>query len=274
MMKIGIIGYGSMGKMLLWKFSEAGKIGKQGLMVSNRTMEKLKEAEDIACIVTSRQLAAETDIIFVCVRPSDIKQVLEEISDVIRKDALLVSLNGSVSFETISRLTDHKAAKVIPSLTAEIERSQTLVCYNSLVNEEDKAVLKDLLKCIGNVIELPEEEMGMGSELVSCMPGFIASIFDVICNSAQEHTAIPKEQIVSMVLSTMSATADLMLQKDMTFEDVVTRVATKGGITEEGTKVIYEGFPATADLMFEKTLEKRRLTAEAATPLLLRPQSL
>ena len=138
MMKIGIIGYGSMGKMLLWKFSEAGKIGKQGLMVSNRTMEKLKEAEDIACIVTSRQLAAETDIIFVCVRPSDIKQVLEEISDVIRKDALLVSLNGSVSFETISRLTDHKAAKVIPSLTAEIERSQTLVCYNSLVNEEDK----------------------------------------------------------------------------------------------------------------------------------------
>ena len=35
-----------------------------------------------------------------------------------------------------------------------------------------------------DVIELPEEEMGMGSELVSCMPGFIASIFDVICQEA------------------------------------------------------------------------------------------
>ena len=30
-MKIGIIGYGSMGKMLLWKFSEAGNIGKEDL---------------------------------------------------------------------------------------------------------------------------------------------------------------------------------------------------------------------------------------------------
>ena len=40
-MKIGIIGYGSMGKMLLWKFSEAGNIGKQDLLVSNRTKEKL-----------------------------------------------------------------------------------------------------------------------------------------------------------------------------------------------------------------------------------------
>lgn len=31
-----------------------------------------------------------------------------------------------------------------------------------------------------------------------------------------------------------------------------------------GTKVVYDGFPQTADLLFEKTLEKRRLTAEAA----------
>ena len=104
----------------------------------------------------------------------------------------------------------------------------------------------------------------MGSELVSCMPGFIASIFDVICTSAQEHTSIPKEQIVHMVLSTMSATGDLMLQKDMTFEEVVSRVATKGGITEEGTKVVYEGFPEVSDLLFEKTLEKRKVTAENA----------
>ena len=52
-----------------------------------------------------------------------------------------------------------------------------------------------------------------------------------------------------------------LLQKDMTFEDVVKRVATPGGITEEGTKVVYEEFPGTADKIFEKTLEKRRQTA-------------
>jgi pyrroline-5-carboxylate reductase len=117
---------------------------------------------------------------------------------------------------------------------------------------------------MGDVIELPEYEMGMGSELVSCMPGFIASIFDVICKAAEGHTSIPKEQIVQMVLRTMSATGDLMLRKDMSFEDVVTRVATKGGITEEGTKVVYERFPETADMLFEKTLEKRRLTTGTA----------
>ena len=261
-MRVGIIGYGSMGKMLLWKFSEAAKIAKQDLFVSNRTESKLEEAKDIAQVVSNKDLAASSDIVFVCVRPSDLKTVLEEIRDSINPDAMLVSLNGSVSFESIRKVIDIRTAKVIPSLTAEIGRSQTLVCFDERVS--DKTALKDLLSCIGDVIELPENEMGMGSELVSCMPGFIASIFDVICKSAEGHTSIPREQIVKMVLSTMSATGDLMLQKEMSFEDVVTRVATKGGITEEGTKVVYEGFPETADLLFAKTLEKRRLTTENA----------
>ena len=261
-MRVGIIGYGSMGKMLLWKFSEAAKIAKQDLFVSNRTESKLEEAKDIAQVVSNKDLAASSDIVFVCVRPSDLKTVLEEIRDSINADALLVSLNGSVSFESIRKVIDIRTAKVIPSLTAEIGRSQTLLCFDERVS--DKNALKDLLSCIGDVIELPENEMGMGSELVSCMPGFIASIFDVICKSAEGHTSIPGDQIVKMVLSTMSATGDLMLQKEMSFEDVVTRVATKGGITEEGTKVVYEGFPETADLLFAKTLEKRRLTTENA----------
>ena len=261
-MRVGIIGYGSMGKMLLWKFSEAGNIEKEELFVSNRTESKLEEAKDIANAVSSRELASLCDIVFVCVRPVDLKAVLEDIRDSINPDALLVSLNGSVSFETIRKVIAVKTAKVIPSLTAEIGRSQTLVCFDERVS--DKNALKDLLSTIGDVVELPENEMGMGSELVSCMPGFIASIFDVICRSAEGHTAIPKDQIVKMVLRTMSATGDLMLQKDMSFEDVVTRVATKGGITEEGTKVVYENFPETAELLFEKTLEKRRLTTEIA----------
>lgn len=263
-MKVGIIGYGSMGKMLLWKFSEVEKIEKKDLLVSNRSQDKLVEAKDIASILDNREVAKQANIVFVCVRPVDLKGVLEEIKDVIRPETLMVSLNGSVSFESIHKVTLNKTAKVIPSLTAEIERSQTLVCYDANVTEADKKALTKLLGCIGDVIELSENEMGMGSELVSCMPGFIASIFDVICNSAQEHTSIPKEQIVQMVLSTMSATGDLMLQKEMTFDEVVKRVATKGGITEVGTSVVYEGFPEVSDRLFEKTLEKRRATTEKA----------
>ncbi|MBR4458253.1 MAG: NAD(P)-binding domain-containing protein [Clostridia bacterium] len=264
-MNIGIIGYGSMGRMLLGKFHDAGP-GR--LYVANRTPEKLADVPGSVTVCCSNaELASCADIVFLCVRPADLKAVLEEIRAVLKDDTLLVSLNGSVTFDQLGKIVTHRMAKAIPSVAAEIGRSQTLVCFNDLVHADDREMLKQLLAWMGEVIELPEKEMGMGSELVSCMPGFIASIFDVICREAGRHTAIPEDQIIQMVLNTVCATGELMLAKKMTFGDVVSRVATKGGITEEGAGVIYERFPETARQLFEKTLEKRRLTAERAEAL-------
>lgn len=280
-MKVGIIGFGSMGKMLAEKFSASGLLDRDSLLLASRSPEKMKDAKKWATLCKSNtELASSSDIVFLCLRPFDLKGVLEEIRGSITEDTLIVSLNGSVSFSNLEKslsgtsedvgvTTDtppsqYKIAKVIPSVTAEVDRSQTLLCYNAHVTSSDKGNLKRLLICMGNVIELPEEELGMGSELVSCMPGFIASVFDVIVKAAEEHTKIPHDQVVRMVLQTMIATGELMLSKDMSFEDVVTRVATPGGITEEGTKVVYEQFPKTAQVLFEKTLLKRKLTAEKA----------
>ena len=264
-MKIGIIGYGSMGKMILEKISESEMLDNKDLYVANRTYEKVAHLKKIYNVCkTNTDLAAIVDIIFICVRPADIKIVLNEIKSVISDDVLLVSLNGSVTFDLMGQVICHKTAKVIPSVMAEINQSQTLVCYNDLVSNNDKVMLEGLLKCMGNVIELPEEEIGMGSELVSCMPGFIAAIFDVISKSAKKHTAICDSQIIQMLLLTMVGTGNLMLEKKFTFDDVVVRVATKGGITEEGTKVVYEMFPEVTDEIFKKTLEKRRQTVNNA----------
>ena len=259
-MKIGVIGYGSMGKMLLEKFW-ANKNDNE-FYVANRSFDKIANLIEKYCVCKNNQeIASLVDVLFICVRPVDMKNVFEEIQDVLDKKTIVVSLNGSITFEQMEAVCKNKLVKVIPSVLAEINKSQTLVCYNKLVNESDKNCVENLLKSIGSVIELPESEMGMGSELVSCMPGFIASLFNEICISAKKHTNIPSDEIIQMVLNTMIATGQLMLEKNLSFQDVVSRVATKGGITEEGVNVIQKGFPKISDSIFEKTLEKRKQTA-------------
>ncbi len=264
-MKVGIIGYGSMGKMILEKIAEAKFVECKDLYAANRTYEKIEHLTAVYNVCkTNAELAAAADIIFICVRPADIRTILNEIKPLISKNTLIVSLNGSITFEMMSKIIDHKIAKAIPSVTAEINRPKTLICCSSLFSDDDRIALEDLLKCMGDVIELPEEEIGMGSEPVSCMPGFISAIFDVISNSAKKHTNISEQQIIQMLLHTMVGTGNLMLEKCLSFNDVVARVAAKGGITEEGTKVIYDMLPKVTDEMFDKTLEKRIQTAEKA----------
>ena len=261
-MKTGIIGYGSMGKMLLEKISRDLN-NSSDLLVTNRTRSKIPECPNKYTIIdTAEEVAAQADIVFLCLRPDDLLNVSRDIAPVLREDTLLVSLNGSITFDMLESIVgSRRLAKMIPSVTAETDRSQTLVCFGGHADDTDKELLRGLVLCMGSVIELPENEMGMGSELVSCMPGFIAAMFDVVCCAAKKHTSLPDEMIADMVLNTVSATADLMLSKEMSFRDVVARVATKGGITEVGADVIYKGFPQVAEEMFEKTLEKRRQTA-------------
>lgn len=266
-MKIGVIGCGSMGKMLLERFSAAGTAASE-LFAANRSAEKLRAVSGICTVCGSNREAAEkADILFLCVRPADMKTVLEEIGQSVREPELTVSLNGSISFRLLEQFLPGRLAKAIPSVTAEIGRSQTLVCFNGRADDSDREKLKAVLSCMGSVTELPEREMGMGSELVSCMPGFVAAIFDVICQSAKRHTALSEEQIAEMVTETLCATGELMRAKQMSFREVIGRVATKGGITAEGTAVIAEQFPAAAEEMFRRTLEKRRITAENAERL-------
>ncbi len=260
-MKVGVIGYGSMGKMLLEKLSSNSDLVDGKLFVANRSYDKIADLnEEYRLCRSNQEIASLVDILFICVRPTDMKNVLEEIKLSLKEDSIVISLNGSIAFEQLETVCKNKIVKAIPSVMAEINKSQTLICYNNLVNEQDKIYIKNLLQCMGTVIELPELEMGMGSELVSCMPGFIAAIFNEICVSAQKHTNIPSVEVAQMVLNTMIGTGQLMIENSYSYQDVISRVATKGGITEEGVKVIQEEFPEVSDAIFNKTLEKRRQT--------------
>lgn len=264
-MKIGIIGYGSMGRMFLEKMPATSEIVPAEFLIANRTQAKIEHLRDTYQVCDSNaQLAANADIIFLCVEPSEMKKVLTDIQPAVKAETFLVSLNGSIPFAQMEQVCKNKFAKVIPSVTAEVNQAQTLVCFNELAEAHDKELLIKLLSCMGDVIELPESEIGMGSELVSCMPGFIASIFHEICAAAANHTTIPQEQIIQMVLKTMAGTGQLMLNKDYTFEEVIHRVATKGGITEEGVNVIHNRLPEVMEELFTKTLEKRNQTTQRA----------
>ena len=265
--KIGIIGYGSMGKMIFSKFIEAKVIPENNIFLSNRTYDKIVDLKTnfpkLNICRSNRDVAKNADILFICVKPFEIKSVLTEVIAEVNDDCHIVSLNGSVLFEQIEKICkNRKISKVIPSVTAEVNQSVTLICHNKYIKNNDKNTLNLLLESFGTVVEIPEAEIGMGSELTSCMPGFIGAIFKVITDEAKKHTSIDKNEIIKMVVETLYGTGKLLLEKEMTFEQLINRVATKGGITEEGAKVINAKMPEIISELFEKTLEKRKTTAE------------
>jgi pyrroline-5-carboxylate reductase len=267
--KIGIIGYGSMGKMILEKFIETKTIDQSKIFVSNRTYEKMiylnEKYPQINICKDNIFLAKNTDIVFICVKPLEIKTVLIEIANVLNNNCHIITLTANVLIKQMEQICiNRKISKIIPSITAEVNKSVTLICHNNNVGKVDKNTLKTLLECFGTVVETRELEIGGVSELTSCMPGFIGAIFKVITNEAEKYIKIGKQDIIKMVMETMYGTGKLLLENEMTYDELIERVATKGGITEEGTKIIEAKFPEIINEMFSKTLEKRKMVIEKA----------
>jgi pyrroline-5-carboxylate reductase len=263
MIKVGFIGYGSMGSMLLNEFITSRGLKPDEIIVSTRTKNKLttiKEKWDqINIAQDNAEVAKKAKYIFVCVKQPEVKNVLKELKNFTTSSTHIISLAGSVSIQNIEKLTNGKVTKITPSITSEVHSGITLVCHNNKVTKEEADFIESLLSRVSAVKSLKEEDLELAIELTSCAPGFIAAIFREFVNASLNHNnTLSQPEIEELVIQTLFGTAKLFIEKNVNFEEVVKRVATKGGITEEGVKVINSRLPEIFDDLFEVTLTKRK----------------
>lgn len=263
MVKVGFIGYGSMGSMLLDGFITSGGINPDQIIVSTKTKSKLEIVKEkwnqINIAQDNIEVAKKAKYIFICVKPLEVKNVLSEIKDFTTPETNIISIAGFVTIKNIEELiSSGKVTKLIPSITSEVREGISLVCHNSRVTKEESTFIESLLAGISKVKAIEENNFELAIELTSCAPGFIAAIFQEFVTAGLRHNSnISKEDAEEMVIRTLFGTAKLFLEKNMKFEEAIARVATKGGITEEGVKVLKSRLPDVFKEMFNQTLDKR-----------------
>lgn len=265
--KLGLIGYGSMGSMLLQGFIKSGALAARDIIVSTRTKSKLEQLKsawpDINIAAGNAEAAEKAKYVFVCVEPDDVKSILMEIKDCLNADSVIVSAAGSVSMQNIESVTHGKVIRFMPTVTSEVGEGVTLLCCNERTRAEEAAYIEALLNIIGRVKQIPEEEFGPALILTSCGPGLFASMLNEFVESAlRQNSGLGRKDAEEMVIATFFGTAKTLLEKNMGVDELIRRVATKGGTTEEGVRVLRTGLPAVFDQMFGVTLGKRRTAAK------------
>jgi pyrroline-5-carboxylate reductase len=260
MKKVAFLGYGSMGGMLINAFLESGVIPPEQTVISNRTIEKMEGLNDrwkgISLTNDNRKAAEESDLLFICVRPLDVLPVLREIRSDIKREAHLVSIAACVKLNDIESCFTGQVTKVIPSLTIEVKEGISLVCHNSKVSMENRNRLEELFGSVGKIFCIKENNFEVAADLTSCAPGMFAAVFENYVNAGIRHSDIPPEIAHQMVVSTLLGTSRIMAERCIGFSEMIKRVATKGGITEEGVKVLNAKLPAVFDEVFDRTLAK------------------
>ena len=242
--EIGIIGYGSMGKMLAQGFLRHG-VAADNLVVANRHAEKMADLQGAYPGVTATAdncAAAACAHVLLCVEPMQMAGVLGEIKDTLAAETHLITIGGAGDMAAYGQVFDGAISRVIPTLLAEIDRGYALISHNEKVPAENKDWLEKNLATMGKTVVLPEEQLKTFMQFTSCGPAFIAALFEQWLAAGTQVLPIEaKEMLFATLLETVGGTVALMEKTEMSFAEMIARVATKGGITERGVQILEAG---------------------------------
>lgn len=259
-MKTGFVGVGSMGGMLVRALLRAEALDPKDVWVANRSPQR---GEVLAAefpgirLTTNRELAGHCDLIFLCVRGSDVPTVLAQMDPELYPGQLLVTTASVIPLKMLEERVPCRVAKLIPSVTQEIGAGITLLMCGSRVTRDDRTLLEELLGRISHPIVITESQARPAISLTSGAPALIAYLMQSMAEEAvRSNPELSSEMALSMIQETAAATLRLMEETKMTPQELVGRVAVPGGMTALSIEILSRHVPQAWQVIFKETAER------------------
>ncbi len=227
MKRVGIIGAGKIGGSLLLRLAESADFD---LAVSDIHPEQLEPygKRGIRTTASNRELAEQSELIVIAVKPWDVVQVLAQISPAIEGKAV-TSVAAGVSIARISEKLPPGTAvlRVMPNVCASVGLGSAVVTTNEPGRSTLPTVM-DIFRHVGDVMELPERLFDAATALHGSGPAYVALFADALIQAGVRE-GIPRDVARRLVVETIGGTAVLL--KDRSAHQVRDEVMTPGGTT-------------------------------------------
>lgn len=266
-MKVGFIGTGSMGGLLIDTFLRSGALDPCDVLASNRSPGKLMELKKLHPGITlcsgNIEAASESDIVFLCVKPLQFKALTDEIAPYLRSEQIVISITSPVQLYHLESVLPSKIAKIIPSITHSVRSGTSLCIFGSRLNKQDRLLLLRLFSSIGVPAEIPESHTRIASDFSSCGPAFLSYFLERWIEAAVEATGIDETLVSRLAGEMLLGTGKLLTEGSFTPQELQERVAVRGGITAEALnhlrislEGVFERLITTTHDKYEEDVEK------------------
>lgn len=251
--KIGFIGCGHMASAIIKGILSSGFFPASDVIASEMSEEfaLLKKKElGIEVITDNKILAENCDVIILATKPNAITDVLAGIKDNLSDDKLIISIAAGVSTKTIEEAAGKEIAviRVMPNAGAMILEGMSGIVRGKFATVNQVKFVEELFSKIGKCIIIDEDKIDVLTAISGSGPAFFYKTINEMAR-AGEKLGLDYEKALLLSIQTAIGSAKIMLEGDLTPEELVDRIATKGGCTEVGVNFMNE--QKTSELFYE-----------------------
>ena len=240
--KIGFIGCGNMGKAILGGLVASKLVPAENITVYNRSA---KSVEAISQEFGSRgansadEVAKEADVLIVCVKPNMMANILGEIRDALKPNAIIVSIAAGVTLETLEfALKDgQKVVRVMPNTPALVNAGMSSITPNKQVSEDESALIVEIFSSFGRAEIVPEYLIHSVVGVSGSAPAYVFMFIEAMADAAVLG-GMPRAQAYQFAAQAVMGSAKMVLETGKHPGELKDMVCSPGGTTIEAVKVL------------------------------------
>lgn len=264
-MRIGIIGYGNLGKALVKGLVVTG-FSQNDIDINARTQKTRDcvrdEFENIYVTDNKEELVNRTDVIVLITEPKNAKEVLNEIKNYNLDSKNVVSFMAGITIAEMKAMLGEKQNAVklfraMPNIAIQDGTGVIGVTYEDEDYESIQDVLHVLQK-LGYVLRLDEDSLNYITVTAASGLAFAACVMNSYQKAANSlfHDNEKSKEITVRVFENV---INMVKREECSFDDIICRIATKGGTTEAGMNNLnQELITENLELCMKKSYERTR----------------
>ena len=240
-MRLCIIGTGKMGSALAAGLAKGRAVKPKGILLADSSFRKAKSAAKpigaTAC-KTAGEAVRKSQIVIIAVKPNVVEEVLQQLGQTLR-GKLLVSIAATLPLSFIESRTPKSCRVALAMPNIAMQTGAGMCCYvlGKRCRPSDAKFLQKLLSSAGYAMRLKRDSEIDNVYISSSGIAFFFMAIDSLARAAQQN-GMERKQALRIAAAAAYGAGAMALSSGKEPLELEGMVATKGGITAEGLKVL------------------------------------
>lgn len=183
-------------------------------------------------------IAQRSDVVVLAVKPQQFSEVIAQLAPALTRAHLVISIAAGITLRWLQeRLPGVPMVRVMPNLPAIVGCGFAAMAPGRFTRAGHRAIAQAIFAGVGMVVELPERHFDAITAVSGSGPAYVFTLVQA-WEQAAAALGLPEAVSRQAIHATLSGSVGLLNASDASAEELIRRVASKGGTTEAALRVL------------------------------------
>lgn len=248
--KLGFVGAGMMAGAMIRGLVKANVVAPSNLTASDGyqpSLDKLSAELGILTTTSNLQLAKQSDVVVIAVKPGQVREVCEDIGKG-NADALVISIAAGVTIANLeawvkagaSGNAAPKVVRVMPNTPALVGELAAAYAPNENCTAADAALAGMMLGALGTAFKVKETDLDAVTGLSGSGPAYVFQFIEALSDGGV-RAGLPRDVATTLAAKTVRGAATMVLETGKHPGELKDQVTSPGGTTIAGVHALEVG---------------------------------